>query len=247
LRKQLAAIIVAGVVLAAPGVLGQQPESTFLLHINQQIDPASLVVSFFRYFPEGGGYSNFGDRLPHLKMQGPQDVVIDTVLATALRVIVFYSGYQFVFLDVPSLAESRKKTIDLIPLSMLTLRGRVAQSSGGRVEISYDMSQLAMHYFFQAPYGSKIGGSGGSFPSSPIPVAQTTITPDGSFAVAIPDFLSDPLVAQSGLIGEFTFFERTGPTKGYSLSVTGTPGRMWKGLVPMKSYPAEIVLNREAR
>jgi hypothetical protein len=249
-------LIVFSIVLTTlPGLAAPLPQaadsSDFILHINQKIDPTMLTVTSMLRGPFGG-YSQYGDALPRLRMTGPHDIAIGTVhegqAAKSLRLVIYCRGYQFAFVDVPNLAARDSKTtaIDLVPLASVTLQGRVILPAGENppqftLEVAYDASALALEYFAR---GS--GPSGYSFPSSLTPVATAALKSDGSFAAMVPDFFNDAAVAATRSKGTLHFGVHS-RRKSYGLLAEEPAWPRPLGLPIAPSYADEIVLHVAAR
>jgi hypothetical protein len=250
LRIAYLALLAIGV-LPARGIPAVPPQSNtskpFVLHLNQPVDPNRLIVTTLLSGPQGG-HSSYGMRLPQFQMRGPQDILIDTTLkgapASSLRIVVYCPGYRFAWVEIPSLdgASANGIAIDLVPLGTLPFRGRVnLQSASSRspitLHVEYDASMMVFNYFYKDFRGA------GSFMSSRLEFATTTLGADGSFAVEIPDLLNDPAAARAP--GTFTFFARTGLTTGHRVRPVGAASP-WKGLTLQSSYPGEIVFEPES-
>ena len=175
-----------------------------------------------------GWSGRYGVRQPDVDIQ-TREVRLKTRLrgdATALVAVVYCRGFRFAFVDAPSLADQREATLALIPLADLRLRGRV--DFGGlpvtgpwTLEIGYDASAAVFALETPAMRRGETGAFGGSFISSATTVATTTVASDGAFVARVPDFLADPVVANSP--GRFTVFVLNGGSK-HALALAGQRG-----------------------
>jgi hypothetical protein len=211
LGTSLAVTVVVAFVLRARDPLYMKtkpPLTQLLIHIPQAVDPEFVSIAHsVRGRKPGEGYSSYGASGVHLRMTATQDIPIslrlpqNEVRATSLRAILFCRGYRLALINIPSLEDVPNRwSVNLVPLDNVPMKGRVAMSGEYRPEelrldVHFDMT-LAIMGYFESMKG--IGGLG-------MRVATTTIAPDGTFMVEVPNFQKDPVMAKWGYPGRFNF------------------------------------------
>jgi len=158
----------------------------FSLHFPRTIDTTSLEI---RYFLRGefGGYGGFVRTNPDT-----WDYTIETSVegkpARTLKAIVFCPGYEMKLLDFPSLDDSAERNVDLMPLPLIHLSGRVILPERG------DYRSLRIYATYQAYWDHEFFGIGDGLVNS-FDLASTALSENGSFSMMVPDFAHDPAVS----------------------------------------------------
>ena len=150
--------------------------------------------------------------------------------ARALTVLIWCRGYQAQLLDVPSIQTSDyRATLSAAALRTVKVTGRiqpdpVVSLSGKELHVTYDSLWVCR----------VLGGSECFFAVAMI--AAAPIGADGSFAVEMPDVMSDPVLVKLRYISGFRLL--IGATSDSSNLVRLSPG-----LPLQSSYPDPIVFN----
>jgi hypothetical protein len=212
-RGLVAAVLTAGLFWTLDSPHAQSRPSEFLLEISQPVHPEFVTIAYLvKGKKSDDGYINFGRSGSDLNMTVAQEIPISLILphnevaATALKAIVFCRDYGIALVRVPSLADvqSYRLTVNnLVPLGTVPMKGRIALTNDYkpeelRLDLHYDLT-LAMMAYFETNKG--LGSSG-------MRVATTTIAPDGTFVLDVPDFVHDPVIVHWGNPGRFNFVIR---------------------------------------
>jgi len=152
----------------------------------------------------------------------------------SFRAIIACKGRRFALIDVPSLKDSTYETsIAPAPVNWLPVAGRLLATTEGRI-----LAGFPMRVHLVAAWTCNFFGLADCF----VPwyeITQTTIGPDGSFSLSVPDVLTDPAIQQYG--GKRNGFimmieEPIPPRQRYLINDTG-----W--LLPAAaSYPTPLVV-----
>jgi len=217
---------VAVIMLAVlPGYLGRAQALSFsggqsiLLRIPSTVDTTGLDISYF-ITGDFGGFGGFVRTKPNL-----HGYVIDTSYenkpARTLKIIVYCPGYGIELLNLPSLSDlsDMSASVELKPLPAVHLSGKIVTPEGGalkdfKIEVIY-WAHWKLEFF---------GISDGAV--SPFKLASADVSRDGSFSVAVPDFIRDPAIApfmEKGVIGLRACDPRTG-NFAYRLESAEHPG-----------------------
>lgn len=223
-HKAVMAAVIALALLSAHIMRAQArhaPDShSFLLRLPTTVDITGLQ---FSYFMTGafGGVSNFMITKPTV-----HDYVIDTSYknkpARTLKIIIYCPGYGIELLNIPSLTDlsAKSASFELKPLPTVRFSGKIVAPEGNaRKNFKIEVFYLAYwdHEFFG------IGDGGVTI----FKLASVDAPRDGSFSVAVPDFVSDPAIASFKEKGGLRLMAREPKTGAfaYTLERADRPGR----------------------
>jgi len=147
----------------------------------------------------------------------------------ALTALIWCRGYQAQLLAVSSIVTSDyRATLSPAPLQRVTVRGRIQSDA------AVSLSGRELHVAYDATWMCRVlGGSDCFFAVATI--ATAPIGADGSFAVEMPDVLSDPVLVSLRYISGYRVFVRA-PDSSNSL-------RLSPGLPLQASYPDPIAFS----
>ena len=183
------------------GIFGQDGNSSkpFIIHLSHENEPAALSIM---YFMTGsfGGYGSFVRTdsktwnyvIPTSNEEGKP--------AKKMRLIINSPKYQTRFFDLPE-SQDQDHIIDLklLPRASLKFTGKVLSKknlSGKRFQLRIDYLQEWQCAYFGLP-DCMVDAS---------TVTSGYLDKNGRFAVDLPDFASDPIIASLGDPGSFRFF-----------------------------------------
>jgi hypothetical protein len=212
---------------------------TVRLRFPDGVDTTKLQVTYQLTTLAGGGYQTVAHMAP-----GGREYVVDASVgehkhpALSFQAIVYCPGYRLVLVtEAPPADESRTKTvaIDFQPLERIPLVGRWVSPPRNLADFDLEVAYLApwSHQFF--------GIWDGAIAS--LDVGSARFGRDGAFALQVPDFSRDLVVASYAMRGELRLRARERKTGNISFSLEDahTPARP-VSLPIDKPLPAELLL-----
>lgn len=182
----LACLAAVGLAAGLGGSQNESSERAIRLRFPDRADLAGLSI---QYFLEGpfGGFGNFVRTEPAVR-EYALETWHDGQPATTLKAIIYCPGYRIRLLTESALPGRRIGTlsIELEPLGWIPLSGRLtAVPVPQRLTIEAGYLAGWGHQFFGITDG----------PVASFTVARSKVAADGTFALNVPDFARDPVVA----------------------------------------------------
>lgn len=207
-------------------------DDVFTIAVAAPISPKDVQV---RYFLNGGSMVQEASSIAK-----PQDagIVVKTGAsgkpASSFRAIVYSPGCQFATIQADDLsASTRQAQFECQKLTTTTLHGRTDTTRfAGR--------DLQVQALYVCGWAGKFFGVPG-IAISPFSVTRARVENDGSFAVELPDFTTDPLWANLSHNATL-MFSLVDARTGEPLASLTPPGNLSRkgALKVVASYPAEI-------
>jgi hypothetical protein len=220
-------LIVVGVAIlavtgaTAPGGVRAQVAAGggFVLHLPRTVDMTHLDINYFLIARRGGvgGLLRTSPRVWEYTI--PTTTEYGEV--TAFKAAIFLPGYSIVLIDVPSLDVSprREMTIDLTPLPLVVITGRVVPPPGLAGWPAPVMVEVAFGPTWHCEFYGLVDcliGNGKIAESAPVGA-------DGAFSIAVADLARDPALAQFRFRGQVCFTLReTGRDSPYNLEIASS-------------------------
>jgi hypothetical protein len=232
------AFIICSCLLSIGAVQDASSDEVFTLIVAPPTFAKDVQLSYMNLF-HGGGYGeggSGGQSTPRTQYLASNKIRLNTHWptnqpATALKLIAYAPGCQFVIVTVDDLSKStREAEFRCQPLPVLQLRGRFEGIEFGKQEL-----ELRVEYHCGKPRTSPFGGL-------QLKVATTKVAADGAFDMDVPDFAADPSWPEISTDAELRFYvfdAKTGMYLAYLTSASG-PAHDRGRILVASSYP-EIV------
>ena len=232
----LACVTVVSLTVAVAASQNQPGQPTIRLRFPERVDLTGLSIWYFMTGPFGG-YGSFVRTDPAVR-----EYALDTLRggrqAEALKAIVYCPGYRFVVLTESALGSRRldTKSIELEPLDAIPLSGEIILArpvTGLTIEAGY-FADWECEFFNHI-----------DCLQAPIIVATSKVAEDGSFALRIPDFVRDPVVASYNgrSRGRLRLIVRETTTGNIAYAVEEVRSRgRWAEFPVASEYPQDVQL-----
>lgn len=188
-----------------------------------------------RYFLGG----QFGEFFAATTATGKEDKIIirtqrESQIATSFRAIAYAPGCEFVTITVDDLASSnREAEFQCQKLPSTLLQGRISTAG-------FEGKDLQVEVLYVCNWAAKFFNIG-SGAVSPLLLSKVNVATDGTFAIDLPDFASDPLWSSFGQNATLVFALRDAAT-GTALGALVPPSDLSTGtaLKVASAYPGEM-------
>ena len=188
-----------------------------------------------RYFLGG----QFGQFFAATTATGKEDKIIirterESQVATSFRAIAYAPGCEFVTITVDDLASSnREAEFQCQKLPSTLLQGRISTAG-------FEGKDLQVEVLYECNWAAKFFNIG-SGAVSPLVLTRVSVATDGTFAIDVPDFASDPLWSTFSQNAALVFALRDATT-GNTLGTLVPPSDLATGtaLKVASAYPGEM-------
>lgn len=224
--------LVAVFLLPASASDSASNDKVFTISVAAPTLPKDVQV---RYFLGG----QFGEFFAATTATGKEDKIIirtqrESQIATSFRAIAYAPGCEFVTITVDDLASSnREAEFQCQKLPSTLLQGRISTAG-------FEGKDLQVEVLYVCNWAAKFFNIG-SGAVSPLLLSKVNVATDGTFAIDLPDFASDPLWSSFGQNATLVFALRDAAT-GTALGALVPPSDLSTGtaLKVASAYPGEM-------